>query len=141
MSLIKSCLSIEFLLIESSLNTKLECGNSFIRVSDRLKYFVNAEGREVIFHFNEGIQELRHLIANGDVAGLSSNFRNIGAAGMRQIEQTTNNVCLKRVFRSLADLDENIADQLEHIKEPYDAGVIICNILKYKAKQIGYCID
>lgn len=106
-----------------------------------MKYLVNDDGKKVIALFDKGIKELRRLIKIGDIDGLSSNFQNVGAAGMRRLKEATNNQCLQGVFRAIAELDKNIAEQLAQIESPYDAGVIVCVILKYKAKEINYCVD
>lgn len=87
----------------------------------------------------DGIKDLRRLIRAGDIKGLSSNFENIGAAGMRKLRRRTTNRCLKRVFRALAELDHNVAKQLGQIKSRRDAQIIVCNILNYKAKLIDWC--
>lgn len=105
-----------------------------------LKKYVNSAGSEAILKFEQGIQNLQDLITAGNVKGLSFNFENFGVAGLEQLEKSTNNPCLKHVFHELAELDDNVAKQLEKIKLPYDAEVIICNILTFKAEQVRECL-
>lgn len=100
---------------------------------------LNDEGDGVISRLDQGVQDLRRLIRNEDIDGLSDNFEFIGSEGMRHLAVTTRNRCLKRVFNELANLDDSIADQLDITESPYFAGVFVCNILTYKAEQMLTC--
>lgn len=112
-----------------------------MKTANQLKANLNSTGQNVIVKFDEGIHELQKMFTAGDMKGLSSNFKTFGEAGMGRLERLSNDACLQRVFHVLAELDDSIAEQLEEIQCIDDAKVIVCNILKFKAKQIDECIQ
>lgn len=88
---------------------------------------------------DKAMKPLRHRIKTGDIMGMSASFENDGVPALRQLAKSTNNPCLKRVFRYLAELDLNISKQLKQIESAHDAKVIVCNILEFKAKLFKSC--
>lgn len=103
---------------------------------------LNSAGKKGVEKLFNGIKQLRILIVNGDISGQSDNLINIGAAGLRKLENTTNNYCLKRVFCELANDDVAVGNQISELS-PCDAresAKIVCDLLNYKAQQIQNCL-
>lgn len=105
-----------------------------------MKVNLNCNGQQLIKKFDDGIDELRRFIVAGNIAGISANLENVGAAGMKLIETTTNSTCLKNVFEKLANWDHEKAIEIAKLKSINEAETILCKLLNDKAQEITKCL-
>lgn len=117
----------------------MACGEAFVDVADEIRPYLNAAGQIGIAQLDQGINQLRYLIERGDVQGISNNFANIGAAGLRNLATTTTDLCLQETFLALAEIDLFIAYIIQFIGDPFEVAEIACKTLDYKAQRINSC--
>lgn len=120
-------------------NNFLECGTKWIQEANKIKPELNSDGRKGVDELREGIHIIRDQIKKGDIEGQSSNFKKIGAAGLRNLVKTTSNHCLQKVFRKLAKLDVSVGNILKKVESPTLAGIFVCSVLDYKARRLNNC--
>lgn len=103
----------------------------------KLKPKLNSEGKNEMVKLDKGIVELRRLIKNHDVKGLSDNFEKVGAKGMENVERIATDPDLKKVFSKLAEKDHATAKKLKETKCSTKAAKIVCDTLNEKARIIN----
>lgn len=97
-------------------------------------------GQNGIDRLNEGVNQLRAAIKKGDIQGVASILKNVGANGLRKLTKTTDNNCLKKLFPYLAKKDEKTANQIIGLCDANKVAEIVCNLLDYKAQQFRKCL-
>lgn len=70
-------------------------------------------------------------------------MKDVGTDILKRLGKTTDNKCLKRVFRHLAKKDEQTANQLNGLStcDAKEAADIVCKLLDYKAQQYRSCLS
>lgn len=100
---------------------------------------MNSEGNELIDEVNEGVDEVKNSIVNGDINGLITLFQTVGARGLRELIVSTTNACVKHTLLEFQNIDENVVCQLRNIRDPVAAGRLVCNTFSFKAQLLNKC--
>lgn len=82
---------------------------------------------------------MRNLVRNGDIQGLSDNFQNAGAAGLKELSTTTYDPCVKQALLKASLVASFVAFLLQSIQDPIQAAGIVCNCLEFNAQLINSC--